>query len=83
MKETKRALRRHQFRTKFEQRIKVWFKDSYYYGDGSAEESIARVRKGERSNWVRTTGTPCSCWGCSGSTKFVREQKQYIDINLD
>lgn len=78
MKETKRALRRHQFATKLKKRIAIWAKDLNERYE-SKSEYTARVLKGEVSTFLRTTGNPCQCWDCTGANKYIRPRKQYYD----
>lgn len=83
MKETKRALRRHQKRVKLLQRINIWVKDLNYWKDGTKEEFVASVLRGETHTWMRTTSSACNCFMCSGEYKYKRERKQYIDFKID
>jgi hypothetical protein len=81
MKETKRALRRHQFATKFKKRIVNWTNDCSAI-DLTQKDFRLSILRGERNTFLRTTGNPCNCWGCSGDNKYVRERRQYIDYNI-
>lgn len=78
MKDTKRALRRHQKETKLVQRINTWIKDLSFRQEESRAEFIAKVKRGETHTWMRTTSSVCNCYMCSGEHKYKRDQKQYI-----
>ncbi len=79
MKDLKRALRRHQWNVKFKKRIKNWFCSRWPNDHEEREIAI----KGEGYLFLRTTGNPCNCYDCSVSNKYVREQKQYIEKDIN
>jgi hypothetical protein len=77
MKDYKRAYRRHMKWVKFIRRAKNWFKDSK-----DETYNINEAIKGEICTWLRTTGRPCNCAGCT-YYKYKREQSQYIKRKID
>lgn len=79
MKNLKRALRRHQWEKKFKKRIKNWFNGCTKDRQSLIEETL----KGECLTFLRTTGNPCNCYMCSGYNKYVRQQKQYVQKEID
>lgn len=83
MKDRKRAYRRYKKEIKFKKRIKNWARGSYSFGYKNREEWIDAILKGETSTFLRTTGTPCNCWMCSGENKYQRPQKQYIKKEIE
>jgi hypothetical protein len=74
MKDLKKALRIHYAKVKLTKRINNWFNTRW----GSNLEMKEQAYRGEICTFLRTTGNPCNCYMCSGSNKFVREQKQYV-----
>jgi len=78
MKDTKRALRRHQKMMKFKKRLNQWLYGMYTYDYDKKNEFREEAMKGECLTFLRTTARPCNCWMCSSENKYVREQKQYI-----
>ena len=78
MKNTKRAYRRHKKRVKFEKRLNDWFS---YWGDTPWKyENIEKARLGEGWTFLRTTGKPCSCDGCSPNYKRPPKSKTQKEI---
>ena len=81
MKDTKRAYRRYKKEVNFLRRVDNWLVGMYRNHPGELETYRKDILEGKTSKWLRTTGSPCNCWMCSGETKFVREQKQYINLS--
>lgn len=60
-------------------RIKGW-----YGSDGKSNaEFLKEIFKGETAIWVRSTGTPCSCFICSEKYKRPTKDKLNNIINND
>jgi hypothetical protein len=79
MKDLKKALRIHNAKIKLIKRINDWFDTRW----SSSLEMKEQAYRGEICTFLRTTGNPCNCYMCSGSNKFVREQKQYINKKIE
>lgn len=68
MKNMKRSERRHQAKTKFERRIKVW-------ASGESVQAKEEIRKGKSLKFLHHTSTPCSCKGMCAYLKYERTPK--------
>lgn len=77
MKDYKRAHRRHMKWVKFIRRAKNWFRNSAY-----DTYTLQNAIEGKCATWLRTTGRPCNCAGCT-YYKYKREQSQYINKQID
>lgn len=75
MKNMKRAYRRGKAYYAFMRRFKKWTCNMYKTSPWDGEQFKKEVLSGEKWKWLRTTGKPCSCDGCSPTYK--RPQKQY------
>lgn len=73
MKNMKRSYRRGKAYYAFMRRLKIW--TCNITSTWNSEQFKKDVISGKKCNWLRTTGKPCSCEGCSPSYK--RPQKQY------
>jgi hypothetical protein len=67
MKDKKRALRRHhkeRVYLKRRERIRrTWWSPN-------ADTVESREAWLDKMHWMKSTGTPCSCWMCSDETKY-------------
>jgi len=87
-KNYKRAYRRHCSKKKLKQRSKKWAQFFYLPTYGKEEESETKswsyiwneIQSGNCGRWLRTTGKPCSCEGCSPT--FKREPSFKILKNI-
>ena len=61
MKNYSRAYNRQKQTTKFVRRVKNWFASTW----NNDKEGIKKTLAGEQCNWLRTTGRPCNCYGCT------------------
>ncbi len=73
MKNLNRAYNRHKAETKFKNRVKKWM--SSHWGNSIEETQIALDGKGY--TFLRSTGRPCSCYGCS-QYKYERTPKYKV-----
>ena len=82
-KNYKRAYRRHKRYVKFKQRSYNWILSvsQYHLSDGAWSTHLdlcfKDIQLGNDWQFLRTTGNPCNCYGCSGQFKYKRKQKQY------
>jgi hypothetical protein len=73
MKNYSRAYNRYKQHTKFVRRVKNWFcKDGIY-----KEKWIKETLEGKRQQFLRTTGRPCNCYGCTYK-QYVRVPKHKV-----
>lgn len=70
MKNYKRAKRRHDKKKILLKRI-----DNWLIGSKNKREEKRAAIDGKCLLFLRTTGNPCNCYGCSGSNKYKRKQK--------
>ena len=87
-KNYKRAYRRHKRFVKFNNRTNVWIQSiTVLYGESgelvSHGEKKKEILDGKSHNFLRTTGNPCNCYGCSGMFKYKRTPKQYRFIECE
>jgi hypothetical protein len=73
MKNYSRAYNKHKQETKFKRRVKNWFA-SHWKND---KEEIGRALKGEAYRFLKTTGRPCNCYGCT-YRKYKRDPKHKV-----
>lgn len=76
----KRSKRRHCFNVKFEKRINKWLSTleliqfennkTINVRNGNGETVRQYIRDGYAFNFLRTTGSPCNCYMCSGEHKY-------------
>lgn len=91
MKETKRAHRRWKKHVKFIKRLKTWIKPGMtrYFGrdefgypiEKQREDIIQEALKGTCYRFLRTTGNPCNCDGCT-YLKYERPLKSKINRQI-
>lgn len=74
MKNYSRAYNRHKKETNFKRRVKNWFAINW----GNNKEEIDKAEKGKAYLFLRTTGSPCNCYGCSGLYKYKRTPKHKV-----
>ncbi len=73
MKNYSRAYNRHKKHVKFVRRVKNWFGSRW----SSDPKEIERALKGEIAQFLRTTGRPCNCCGCTDE-KYKRTPKHKV-----
>lgn len=78
MKNYKRAFRRHMKQVKFEKRLNNWF--SHWQNSSWKLNCLDEARRGQSFTFLRTTGKPCSCAGCSPT--YSRKQKHLIQQQI-
>jgi len=64
---------------KFMKRVNTWFST---YSTKYREEYKKEALAGTAYTFLRTTGRPCNCAGCT-YYKYKREQSQYINKQID
>ncbi len=69
-----RAYNRHKQHVKFVRRVKNWFASHW----GNEADEIEKALTGKGYTFLRTTGRPCNCYGCSGYYKYKRTPKHKI-----
>lgn len=79
LKNYKRALRRHQKKVKLVKRVKKWINQKIvYYGwpddYRTKQQEREAAMRGECYTFLRTTGRPCNCNGCT-YLKYEREAR--------
>lgn len=74
MKNLSRAYNRHKQHTKFMNRVEKWF--ASHWGNDADEKQ--KALSGEGYTFLRTTSSPCNCYGCSGYYKYKRTPKHKV-----
>lgn len=69
-----RAYNRHKQKTKFLKRVKKWFSS---YSEKYKREYIKEALTGKGYTFLRTTGRPCNCEGCT-YLKYKRVPKHKV-----
>jgi hypothetical protein len=77
MKNMSRAYNRHKQHTKFVRRVKNWYSS---WGKRK-QEFISEALAGKRSHFLRTTGRPCNCYGCT--YKQYKRTPKHKRVDLD
>lgn len=76
MKNMSRAYNRHKQHAKFIRRVKNWLSTENALTDKNVKDAL----KGETFIFLRTTGRPCNCYGCTYK-KYKRTPK-HKRVNL-
>ena len=80
MKNKKRAYRRYKEHVVLKRRAKKWFSGfNWYIANGERHgwaEYWEHVKEGKVDNWMKDTGTPCSCSMCSASYERPTPEKE-------
>ena len=71
------AFRRYMKWIKFKKRMNKWT-SGFSYDTRQTKEWRNEILKGESCTFLKTTGNPCNCWGCSGYNKYIRTPKHII-----
>lgn len=74
MKNLSRAYNRFKQETNFKRRVKNWFASHWK----NEQEEIEKALTGNGYHFLRTTGNPCNCYGCSGCNKYKRTPKHKV-----
>lgn len=77
MKNYSRAYNRYMKHVKFIKRVNNWMNKSWNSSDYYYQER-KKALSGEGYTFLRTTGRPCNCYGCSGYYKYKREPKHKV-----
>ena len=80
MKNYKRADRRYKKWIKFKRRVDIYLLYCSRWRLSEKEELREEIYAGQKQQWLRTTGKPCSCECCSPSYKRIVKSKLLKDI---
>lgn len=74
MKNLSRAYNRYMQHVKFNKRVKKWFSS---WSGKYKQEYVSDALKGKAFTFLRTTGRPCNCEGCTYK-KYRRTPKHKV-----
>lgn len=73
-------------RSRTEKIVKSRSRKNYYWANRNESwaEFFENVKSGIHSQWIKHTGTICSCWMCSKADKFSKkDRRETKQINLE
>jgi hypothetical protein len=83
MKDQKRSYRRYKKQVILERRAR----NNHYWAANTKEESWAdfweEVKAGDRCTWMRSMSVPCSCYICSGHSKYRRPDSAAVKKEIE